>query len=151
MTTAFTALASFLLQCCLVHISLASLARILCNLFHIPSQNVISPIFCYFYFTLRLHPWLCWRAPRPQTARNSFKRVRTTDAWPGAPQTKIMATPLASCHKVQLLTNPNCLLHRTHALYISDNHVHIAHYCIVNQLDKTRRWLHAQLTTLSKQ
>ena len=53
-------------------------------------------IFCYFYFALGLHPWLCWlldwSAHRSSAARDSFKRVHDwcKAGWrrPGGPPPK---------------------------------------------------------------
>ena len=61
--------------------------------------NVISPIFfCYFYFALGLHPWLCCishKKRRPAAARDSFIRVHHwCMAWLGAPAPQTVATPV---------------------------------------------------------
>ena len=36
------------------------------NIYKNPPPNVISQFFCYFYFALGLHPWLCWLLERSQ-------------------------------------------------------------------------------------
>ena len=69
-----------------------------------PQMSFHLYFFCYFYFALGLHPWLCWlldwSAHRSSAARDSFKRVHDwrRAGWrrPGAPPppTKIMATPV---------------------------------------------------------
>ena len=43
-----------------------------------PTKWDFTNIFCYFYFALGLHTWLCWllkRSQIPSCPRDSFKRV----------------------------------------------------------------------------
>ena len=62
--------------------------------------------FCYFYFALGLHPWLCWLLDRSQILgcpRQLQTYARLMQGWvasagcpPPPPQTKTLATPVTS-------------------------------------------------------
>ena len=74
------------------------------NVYKNPPLNVISPTCFAIFISLwdSTHDSAdCWSAHRPPAARDSFKRVheRCEAGWrrSGRPQTKILATPLATC------------------------------------------------------